>query len=43
MDDMKRFFKADKAGFVLGGALLTTLVGCTGWREGKLKKQMDLI
>ena len=34
MNIEKLFFKADKAGFVLGAALLLTLTGCVGYVEG---------
>jgi hypothetical protein len=30
MNDKKLFFKADKAGFLLGAVLLATLTGCVG-------------
>jgi len=34
MDNKKHFFKANKAGFVLGAALLVTLTGCVGYVDG---------
>jgi hypothetical protein len=34
MNNKKRFFKADKAGFVLGAVLLATLTGCVGYVDG---------
>jgi hypothetical protein len=34
MINKKHFFKADKAGFVLGAALLVTLTGCVGYVDG---------
>ena len=34
MNDKKLFFKADKAGFVLGAVLLVTLTGCVGYVDG---------
>jgi hypothetical protein len=34
MINKKLLFKADKAGFVLGAALLVTLTGCVGYVEG---------
>jgi hypothetical protein len=34
MNNKKLFFKADKAGFVLGAALLVTLSGCVGYVDG---------
>jgi hypothetical protein len=34
MSDVRLFFKADKAGFVLAAVLLATLTGCVGYVEG---------
>jgi len=34
MINKKLFFKADKAGFVLGAVLLVTLTGCVGYVDG---------
>jgi hypothetical protein len=34
MDNKKNFFKADKAGFVLGAVLLVTLTGCVAYVDG---------
>ncbi|MGA3285177.1 MAG: hypothetical protein ABSD57_12060 [Verrucomicrobiota bacterium] len=34
MNHKKLFFKAGKAGFVLGAALLVTLTGCVGYVDG---------
>ena len=34
MNIKKLFFKADKAGFVLGATLLVTLTGCVGYVSG---------
>ena len=34
MNNEKLFFKADKAGFVLGAVLLVTLTGCVGYVNG---------
>jgi len=34
MNNRELFFKADKAGFVLGAVLLATLTGCVGYVEG---------
>ena len=34
MDNEKIFFKADKAGFVLGAVLLVTLTGCVAYVDG---------
>jgi len=34
MNIKKLFFKADKAGFVLGAVLLLTLTGCVGYVNG---------
>jgi len=34
MDNKKIFFKADKAGFVLGAVLLVTLTGCVAYVDG---------
>jgi hypothetical protein len=34
MNNKRLFFKADKAGFVLGAVLLVTLTGCVGYVEG---------
>ena len=34
MNDKKLFFKINKAGFVLGAALLTALTGCVGYVDG---------
>src|ERR1035441_8064173 len=34
MDNNKIFFKAGKAGFLLGAVLLATLTGCVGYVEG---------
>ena len=34
MNNKKLFFKADKAGFVLGAVLLVTLTGCVAYVDG---------
>jgi len=34
MDNKKIFFKADKAGFVLGAVLLVTVTGCVAYVDG---------
>jgi hypothetical protein len=34
MNDRKHFFRADKAGFVLGAVFLVTLTGCVGYVDG---------
>jgi hypothetical protein len=34
MHDKKNFFKANKAGLVLGAAFLVTLTGCVGYVDG---------
>jgi hypothetical protein len=34
MNDKRLFFKADKAGCVLGAVLLVTLTGCVGYVDG---------